>query len=87
SKTTVGLSALFSLFGILPLAFIGHAAGGDDHFAAVNSIGLHLLAVVLWFGGIMVLALLAPTLGGEAPGRARGQVLAGVVLKLSLKHI
>ena len=81
SKTTVGLSALFSLFGILPLAFIGHAAGGDDHFAAVNSIGLHLLAVVLWFGGIMVLALLAPTLGGEAPGRARGQVLAGVVLK------
>lgn len=81
SKTTVGLSALFSLFGILPLAFIGHAAGGDDHFAAVNSIGLHLLAVVLWFGGIMVLALLAPTLGGKAPGRARGQVLAGVVLK------
>ena len=81
SKTTVGLSALFSLFGILPLAFIGHAAGGDDHFAAVNSIGLHLLAVVLWFGGIMVLALLAPTLAGEAPGRARGQVLAGVVLK------
>ncbi|MGZ2223438.1 cytochrome c oxidase assembly protein [Glutamicibacter nicotianae] len=81
SKTTVGLSALFSLFGILPLAFIGHAAGGDDHFAAVNSIGLHLLAVVLWFGGIMVLALLAPTLGGEAPGRVRGQVLAGVVLK------
>ncbi|MDV2981930.1 UNVERIFIED_CONTAM: cytochrome c oxidase assembly protein [Actinomycetes bacterium ARC8] len=80
SKTTVGLSALFSLFGILPLAFIGHAAGGDDHFAAVNSIGLHLLAVVLWFGGIMVLALLAPTLGGKAPGRARGQVLAGVVL-------
>lgn len=81
SKTTVGLSALFSLFGILPLAFIGHAAGGDDHFAAVNSIGLHLLAVVLWFGGIMVLALLAPTLAGEAPGRVRGQVLAGVVLK------
>jgi len=81
SKTGVGAAALFSLCGILPLAFIGHAAGGDDHFAAVNSIGLHLLAVVLWFGGIMVLALLAPTLNGEAPGRARGQVLAGVVLQ------
>ncbi len=81
SKTTVGLAAFFSLFGILPLAFIGHAAGGDDHFAAVNSIGLHLLAVVMWFGGIMVLALLAPSLTGEAPGRERGQVLAGVVLK------
>ena len=81
SKTGVGATAFFSLFGILPLAFIGHAAGGDDHFAAVNSIGLHLLAVVLWFGGIIVLALLAPTLAGEAPGRKRGQVLAGVVLQ------
>ncbi|WP_440103261.1 cytochrome c oxidase assembly protein [Glutamicibacter mishrai] len=81
SKTGVGATAFFSLFGILPLAFIGHAAGGDDHFAAVNSIGLHLLAVVLWFGGIIVLALLAPTLTGQAPGRQRGQVLVGVVLQ------
>ncbi|MGP9529102.1 cytochrome c oxidase assembly protein [Glutamicibacter sp. AOP5-A2-18] len=81
SKTGVGATALFSFAGILPMAFIGHAAGGDDHFAAVNSIGLHLLAVVLWFGGIIVLALLAPTLEGQAPGRKRGQVLAGVVLQ------
>lgn len=81
SKTGVGATALFSFAGILPVAFIGHAAGGDDHFAAVNSIGLHLLAVVLWFGGIIVLALLAPTLEDQAPGRKRGQVLAGVVLQ------
>ncbi len=80
-KTAVGLTAFFSFFGIVPLAFIGHASGGDDHFAAVNSIGLHLLAVVIWFGGILMLALLAPKLGVEAPGRQRGQVLAGVVLK------
>ena len=81
SKTGVGLAAVFSMSGIIPLAFIGHASGGDDHFAAVNSIGLHLLAVVLWFGGIMMLGLLAPAMGGEAPGRQRGQLLAGVVLK------
>lgn len=81
SKTAVGMTALFSFFGIVPLAFIGHASGGDDHFAAVNSIALHLLSVVIWLGGIMVLALLAPTLGVEAPGRERGRVLAGVVLK------
>ena len=80
-KTSVGLTAAFSFFGILPLSFIGHASGGDDHFAAVNSIALHLISVVIWFGGIMVLALLAPKLGVEAPGRERGQVLAGVVLK------
>lgn len=82
SQVGVGLSAAFSLLGIVPLAFIGHAAGGDDHYAAVNSIALHLLAVVLWFGGIMVLGLLAPTLAGRAPGRYQDRpLLLGVVLR------
>lgn len=81
SHTGVGLTAAFSLFGIVPMAFIGHAAGGDDHYGAVNSIALHLLAVVIWFGGIVVLALLAPTLSSQAPGRYETRpVLAGVVL-------
>lgn len=82
SQIGVGLSAAFSFFGIIPLAFIGHAAGGDDHYAAVNSIGLHLLAVVLWFGGILMLGLLAPTLAGQAPGRFQQRpLLLGVVLR------
>ncbi|WP_404286609.1 cytochrome c oxidase assembly protein [Glutamicibacter arilaitensis] len=82
SHTGVGLTAVFSIFGILPLAFIGHAAGGDDHYGAVNSIALHLLAVVIWFGGIVVLALLSPTLTSNAPGRFESRpVLAGLVLK------
>ena len=82
SQLGVGLSAAFSFLGIVPLAFIGHAAGGDDHYAAVNGIGLHLLAVVLWFGGIMVLGLLAPTLAGKAPGRYQDRpLLLGVVLR------
>jgi len=82
SQLGVGLTAAFSLLSIIPLAFVGHAAGGDDHNAAVNGIGLHLLAVVLWFGGILVLGLLAPTLGGYAPGRyTQRPLLAGVVLR------
>ncbi|PRA11335.1 copper resistance protein CopD [Arthrobacter sp. MYb211] len=82
SHTGVGLAAVFSLFGIVPMAFIGHAAGGDDHYGAVNSIALHLLAVVIWFGGIVVLALLSPTLTSAAPGRFESRpVLAGLVLK------
>lgn len=81
SHSGVGLTAAFSLFGIVPMAFIGHAAGGDDHYGAVNSIALHLLAVVIWFGGIVVLALLSPTLSSKAPGRYETRpVLAGVVL-------
>ncbi|MGO2051225.1 copper resistance protein CopD [Glutamicibacter sp. BW80] len=82
SHTGVGLAAVFSLFGIVPMAFIGHAAGGDDHYGAVNSIALHLLAVVIWFGGIVVLALLSPTLTSAAPGRFETRpVLAGLVLR------
>lgn len=82
SQVGVGLVAGFSLLGIVPLAFIGHAAGGDDHYAAVNGIGLHLLAVVLWFGGLVVLGLLTPTLTGPAPGRYQDRpLLLGVVLR------
>ncbi|MDO5744422.1 MAG: copper resistance protein CopD, partial [Micrococcaceae bacterium] len=60
SSTWVGATTLFAFVGILPLSLIGHAAGGDDHWGAVNSIMLHLAGVSLWFGGIVVLAALAP---------------------------
>src|SRR5690625_5987848 len=46
--TTLFRSAGISLVGVVPLALIGHSSSGDDHFAAVNSIGLHLLGVLLW---------------------------------------
>ncbi|MBB2994324.1 putative copper resistance protein D [Paeniglutamicibacter cryotolerans] len=82
SPFMVGATAVFSLAGVLPMSLIGHAAGGDDHWGAVNAIGLHLVGVSLWFGGIVVLALLASKLSGEAPGRFAGRkpLLAGVVL-------
>lgn len=78
----VGATAVFSLAGILPMSLIGHAAGGDDHWGAVNSIMLHLVGVCLWFGGIVVLAALAPLLATKAPGRFPGArpILAGTVL-------
>ncbi|MGL3807054.1 cytochrome c oxidase assembly protein [Paeniglutamicibacter sp. R2-26] len=82
SPAWVGATAAFSLTGVLPMSLIGHAAGGDDHWGAVNAIGLHLVGVSLWFGGIAVLAVLAPLLQGKAPGRhgATTPVLAGTVL-------
>lgn len=83
SPVGVGLSAVFSLFGIIPLSLIGHAAGGDDHWGATNAILLHLFGICLWVGGIAVLACVAPLLGGLAPGKYRSTrpVLAGVVLQ------
>ncbi|WP_442892906.1 cytochrome c oxidase assembly protein [Arthrobacter sp. USHLN218] len=55
--------ALATVGGLLPMALIGHSAGGDDHYGAVNSIGLHLLGVCLWVGGLIALGFVSRTLG------------------------
>lgn len=83
SPVGVALSAVFSLFGIIPLSLIGHSAGGDDHWGAVNGILLHLLGLCIWVGGIVVLACVAPLLHAPAPGKfsSTRPVLAGVVLQ------
>lgn len=44
-----------SLAGLIPLAVSGHAAGVQGHDMAVNSIGLHLLGVTVWVGGLVAL--------------------------------
>ncbi len=64
SLTGLAWTALLGLVAIVPLALIGHSASGDDHNAAVNSIGLHLLGVVVWTGGLLVLTLISGRLTG-----------------------
>src|SRR5690606_27535303 len=66
APTGMAWGAFLSLVGIVPLALVGHSSSGDDHFAAVNSIGLHLLGVLLWVGGLVLLAMLAPMLTGTS---------------------
>jgi len=67
---------------ILPLALIGHAAGSDDHYGAVNSIALHLVGISAWVGGIGALAVVAGLLGGRTPGVTgrEGRLMAADVL-------
>ncbi|GAA1807564.1 cytochrome c oxidase assembly protein [Nesterenkonia flava] len=60
NPAAVGFIGALGLGAIVPMAMVGHSASGDDHTAAVNSLGLHLLGVVIWVGGLVVLALLAP---------------------------
>jgi cytochrome c oxidase assembly factor CtaG/putative copper export protein len=73
-RSTTGLAwtAVLAVIAIVPLALIGHSASGDDHMGAINSIGLHLLGVVVWVGGLIVLALVSPALSGPdgASGRS-----------------
>ena len=43
---------------LVPLAVSGHASGTADHADAVNSTGLHLVAIVLWVGGLVGLLVM-----------------------------
>ena len=90
-----GVRALLGLFCTLALSFValvalalnGHAAGGADHMGAVNSLGLHLLGVCLWVGGIIVLVWVGPLLARESAvvghrgGTTRTEPLLAVVLR------
>lgn len=78
------LTLALSCVALVAMALNGHSAGGDDHMGAVNSLGLHLLGVCLWTGGLVVLAWLSPLLSapdagtGTLPeGAARGRAAAG----------
>jgi putative copper resistance protein D len=70
SVNGLALTALLALGGLLPVVLIGHAAGGSDHEQAINSLGLHLVGVCLWFGGLIALAV-----GGTALGKDTAEVL------------
>ncbi|MDI3240418.1 cytochrome c oxidase assembly protein [Arthrobacter sp. AL08] len=69
-----GLAAtlVLSLVGLVPSALIGHSASSADHEGAINSLGLHLVGVSAWVGGIITLALLSGVLGGTTAERAAG---------------
>jgi putative copper resistance protein D len=47
--------AALGLAALVPLAVIGHAAGTAGHDMAVNSMGIHLVAAVVWVGGLIEL--------------------------------
>ncbi|MEX3611466.1 cytochrome c oxidase assembly protein [Rothia sp. LK2588] len=71
-----------SLIGIVDMALAGHSSGGNDHMGAVNSLGLHLLGISLWCGGLIALtyisrAISAPDAGhGTLVQGSRGQTVA-----------
>lgn len=57
SQTGAGILTILALSGLIPLALIGHAAGSNNHEAAVNSLALHLLGASVWLGGLIALLL------------------------------
>lgn len=51
----VATSAVITLF---PLANQGHASGASGHNSAVTSLTVHLIAVAVWLGGLLTIAIL-----------------------------
>ncbi|MBM7051525.1 cytochrome c oxidase assembly protein [Rothia sp. ZJ1223] len=68
SLTSLLLTLALSLLGIVTLALTGHSSGGDDHMGAVNSLGLHVLGMSLWTGGLITLAYISRTISRADAG-------------------
>ena len=58
----VTLAAL-GILAMLPLSLAGHASDLASHDTAVTSLAVHLVAAVVWVGGLLALAMLRPLLG------------------------
>ncbi len=74
----VGLLTVLSFVGLVPSALAGHSASSTSHETAVTSLGLHLLGVTVWVGGLAGLVLLRGRLTGPdlATAAARFSPLA-----------
>lgn len=85
------LTLAISFIGLIDMALSGHSSGGDDHMGAVNSLGLHLLGVSIWCGGLITLVFIARslsqshaatgTIAGERAGQAHRVPIMVAVLK------
>ncbi len=68
SRGGLAATLLLALVGLVPAALIGHSSSSSDHEGAINSLGLHLVGVSAWLGGIIMLTLLSGILGGAGAG-------------------
>ncbi|MEE2524271.1 cytochrome c oxidase assembly protein [Pseudarthrobacter sp. J75] len=87
SLTGLALTLVLAVVGLVPAALIGHSSSSSDHEGAINSLGLHLLGVSTWVGGIVMLVLLSRLLTATEftePVLRRFSSLAGFAFVLVL---
>lgn len=65
SPGPLAAAALLATAGLVPVILIGHASSGTDHEQATNSLGLHLVGVSLWLGGLIALTVAGTALGKD----------------------
>lgn len=55
--TAAALTAAVAMLSLVPMALTGHASGTANHGMAVNSLGLHLVGISIWVGGLIALGV------------------------------
>ncbi|OKL53690.1 hypothetical protein BSZ39_08145 [Bowdeniella nasicola] len=68
--TSAAWAGTLCLVSLVPLALTGHAAGAASHDLAVSSMLMHLVAVTMWMGGLLILVVVSRHLGAELPSVA-----------------
>jgi putative copper resistance protein D len=65
ARTRAGLAwtTALSVATLVPISYTGHASGTEGHETAVTALGLHLLGITVWLGGLLAVLLLRPALG------------------------
>ncbi len=63
--TQAGWPIFLAIIAIIPQAITGHASGTEGHHTAVTAMGLHLLGVAIWCGGLAIVAIVARDLGDD----------------------
>ncbi|HQY98207.1 MAG TPA: cytochrome c oxidase assembly protein, partial [Phycicoccus sp.] len=64
-RTLMAWLVVLAIVGIIIQALTSHSGGSALHEDVVNSMGVHLLAMSVWVGGLAALALLRPRLGRD----------------------
>ena len=65
NHTALVFVTALAVASLVPMAQQGHAAGAAGHDAAISALGLHLVFVAMWLGGLLTIVLLKRTLGTE----------------------
>lgn len=63
TRGALAWTTLVALLALTPLAFGGHSSGATGHDTAVTALGLHLVGISVWVGGLLAIGLLQPVLG------------------------
>lgn len=74
--TAAALIAVVAFLSLVPMALTGHASGTANHGMAVNSLGLHLVGISIWVGGLIALAAVRYRAGVSQAEVARFSALA-----------